>query len=271
MGEGSLVGVLTTAPADCAAGTSWLGSPALELPRVPERTDPSRTTNPPLMLVLARGLMELIRIMLPSTVSVALGSLVFLVLATLGERDGIWAVLLAVPFVLLAAGLLATVLRIAVKWVIIGRYRAGEHPLWSFFVWRDEIVNTCQEQLAGTWLLELARGTPLMSVYLRAMGARVGRDVWCETMTITEFELARLGDGCAVNRGSVVETHLFHDRLMRIGPAILGTGSTLGPSSSMLPDSILGDGCRVGGRSVVMRGERLPAHTAWHGAPVVAA
>ena len=270
VGEGSLVGVLTTAPMSCGAGTSWLGSPALELPRVPDRADPSRTTNPPGRLVLARGAMELIRIMLPSTVSVALGALVFLVLATLGASGGIFAMVLAAPFVLLAAGLLATALTVVLKWVIIGRYRAGEHPLWSFFVWRDEIVNTCQEQLAGGWLLQLALATPLMSVYLRAMGAKVGRDVWCETMTITEFELASLDDGCAVNRGSVVETHLFHDRLMRIGPATLGAGSTLGPSSAMLPDSALGAGCRVGGRSVVMRGERLPAHTSWHGAPVVA-
>ena len=40
--------------------------------------------------------------------------------------------------------------------------------------------------------------------------------------------------------------------------------------SVMLPDSALGADCAVGGRSVVMRGERLPARTRWHGAPVVA-
>jgi hypothetical protein len=68
-----------------------------------------------------------------------------------------------------------------------------------------------------------------------------------------------------------VQTHLFHDRLLRIGPASLGAGSTLGPISAMLPDTALGAGCSVGGRSVVMRGERLPAGTRWHGAPVVAA
>ena len=169
-----------------------------------------------------------------------------------------------------AAGLLALLATAAIKWTLIGRYRAGEHPLWSFFVWRDEIVNSAQEQLAGPWLLDAALATPLMSAYLRLMGAKVGRDVWCETMTITEFELAQLGDGCAINRNSVVETHLFHDRLMRIGPATLGAGSTLGPSSAMLPDTTMGAGCAVGGRSVVMRGEQLPPRTRWHGAPVVA-
>jgi acetyltransferase-like isoleucine patch superfamily enzyme len=56
---------------------------------------------------------------------------------------------------------------------------------------------------------------------------------------------------------------------MRIGPSTMGAGSTLGPSSAVLPDTRLGAGTCVGGRSVVMRGEELPAGTRWHGAPVV--
>jgi len=80
-----------------------------------------------------------------------------------------------------------------------------------------------------------------------------------------------LEDGCVVNRAGLVETHLFHDRLMRIGPAKLGQASTLGPISAMLPASTIGENCSVGARSVVMRGEQLPPHTRWHGAPVVAA
>ena len=106
-------------------------------------------------------------------------------------------------------------------------------------------------------------------MYLRAMGTRVGRDVWCETLTITEFDLVELGEGCAVNRMSCVETHLFHDRLMRIGSVSMGPGSTLGPASATLPNTKLGAPCRVGGRAVVLRGEELLAGTSWHGAPVI--
>ena len=95
--------------------------------------------------------------------------------------------------------------------------------------------------------------------------------MWCETTAITEFDLVHLGDGCAVNRHAVLETHLFHDRLMRIAPARMDAGSTLGPSSALLPDTRLGAGACVGGRSVVMRGEELPAGTRWQGAPVASA
>jgi acetyltransferase-like isoleucine patch superfamily enzyme len=44
----------------------------------------------------------------------------------------------------------------------------------------------------------------------------------------------------------------------------------MGPSSAVLPDTVLGPGCVLGARSVVLRGEELPGGTRWHGAPVVA-
>lgn len=269
VGDDSLIGVESTAPRHAPDGTSWFGGPAIELPRVPERTDPARTTDPPRRIVLARGATEIVRVLLPDTVSIVLGTLVLIALDSIGAAAGAFALMAAAPFVILAASVCAVLFTIALKWLIIGRYRAGEHPLWSFFVWRDEIMNSCQEQLAGDWLMNKAQGTALMGVYLRAMGADIGRDVWCETLAVTEFDVVKVADGCAINRGAVLETHLFHDRLMRIGPNDLGAGSTLGPHSATLPDTKLGAGCVVGGRSVVLRGEELPANTRWHGAPVV--
>jgi non-ribosomal peptide synthetase-like protein len=92
--------------------------------------------------------------------------------------------------------------------------------------------------------------------------------VWCETTAITEFDVVTLEDDCAVNRGSCLMTHVFHDRLLRIGPARIGTGATMGPTSAVLPDTTLGASTCIGGHSVVLRGETLPAGTRWHGAPV---
>jgi non-ribosomal peptide synthetase-like protein len=270
LGNDSLVGALSTAPRVSADGTSWFGCPPLELPRIADRPDPSRTTNPPVRLILARGTVELVRILLPSSVATVLGAGVFWSLLTIGSTAGIWPMLALAPVLLAGAGACATLVTVAIKWILIGRYRPGEHPLWSSFVWRDEIVNTCQEQLSGGWLLNTALATPLLSVYLRMMGARVGRDVWCESLNLTEFDTVTLGDGAVINRHAVVETHLFHDRLLRIGPATLGPGATLGPATAILPDTMIGTHCRISGRSVVMRGEQLPAHTRWHGAPVSA-
>ena len=43
-------------------------------------------------------------------------------------------------------------LAIGTKWLVIGRYRPTERPLWSGFVWRTELVTGVREA-HGDWLL----------------------------------------------------------------------------------------------------------------------
>ena len=267
--DDSLVGALTLAPRRPAPGTSWFGVPALELPRVAEEADPARTTDPPRRLVLARGLRDAIRIFGPNTISLSIGLVDLLILDMVGARLGIAAMVALSPLVMLGSGICSAGAAVAIKWLVIGRYRPGRHPLWSFFVRRDELVNSAHEPLAGEWLLRFAIGTPLMSLYLRAMGAGVGRGVWCETTAVTEYDVVELGDGCAVNRGACLMTHVFQDRLLSIGPTRIGAGATMAPTSAVLPDTTLGAGSHIGGHSVVLRGEEVGPGTRWQGAPLV--
>ncbi|HUA44214.1 MAG TPA: Pls/PosA family non-ribosomal peptide synthetase [Solirubrobacteraceae bacterium] len=270
LGNDSLLGVMTLSPRRPEDGTSWLGVPALELPRVPDATDASRTVNPPPRLKLARGVMDLLRLLVPNTLVLLIEAFEIMSLATVAAHFGLAVAILAAPFVLIAGGLVATAVTVVMKWTLIGRYTRSEHPLWCSFVWRDEMMNAAQEQLADERMLRLAVGTPIMSMYLRAMGSKIGRGVWCETTAVTEHDMINLGDGTAVNRGGCLMTHLFHDRLLRIGPTRLDPGATLGPTAVVLPDTHVGTDTRVFGHSVVLRGEELPPGSRWHGTPVVA-
>ena len=76
------------------------------------------------------------------------------------------------------------------------------------------------------------------------------------------------GAGATVNRGCVVQTHLFHDRIMRMDTVILEEGSTLGPHCVALPAARIGAGATVGPASLVMRGDEVPASTRWQGNPI---
>lgn len=269
IGDDCLIGLMTVAPRAGHDGTAWLGAPALELPRKRPNIDASRTTNPSRRLRAQRRAMDVIRILLPSSVAVIAMLMCYRGVEWMAYHVGLGAMAAAIVPALILVGIFGTLFTVAVKWLLMGRYHASEHPFFSGYVWRDEIVNTCQEQLAGPMLMELGLGTVLMTLYLRLMGARVGRDVWVENMNTTEFDLACFDDGAVVNRGSVVETHLFHDRVMSTGAVRIGAGSTLGPMSVSLPDTTIHDGTAVGGRAIVMRGEELPPGTRWHGAPVV--
>ena len=113
-------------------------------------------------------------------------------------------------------------------------------------------------------------GTPVFNAWARTLGAKIGKGVWLESHWLPETDLVHLEDGATVNRGCVLQTHLFHDRLMRISAVHLGRGATLGPRGVVLPGASIGAGTSVGAGSLVMRGESLPAGTQWTGNPVTA-
>lgn len=92
--------------------------------------------------------------------------------------------------------------------------------------------------------------------------------MWCESYWLPEPDLVRLGDGATVNRGCVLQTHLFHDRIMTMDTVTLQPGATLGPQSVILPAARLGEGATVGPSSLVLRGDEVPAGSRWTGNPI---
>ena len=104
---------------------------------------------------------ELCRV-LPVICSVALAVLVLGALLIAAAVHG-W------PVAALAAGAAAAGRRVRggragqrVKWLLVGRLRAVDRPLWSSFVWRNELADTFVEMLAVPWLIGPASGTPLL-------------------------------------------------------------------------------------------------------------
>ncbi|MGW3820356.1 Pls/PosA family non-ribosomal peptide synthetase [Streptomyces sp. NPDC005046] len=262
--DGGLVGVLSATPKKAKKGTSYLGLPPVKLPRSAQSGDQSRTYDPPARLLWARGLVELCRLV-PVLCSAALAVLTVAALCALGPWA--WAFSGAV---LLAVGVLGCLVSIVAKWLLVGRHRAGEHPLWSGFVWRNELADTFVEVVAVPWLAGAVPGTPLMTAWLRGLGARIGRGAWVESYWLPETDLVTLGDAATVNRGCVLQTHLFHDRILRTDTVVLREGATLGPGGIVLPGSTVGARSTLGPASLLMAAESVPDDTRWLGNPIEA-
>ena len=265
--ENSLIAVLSSAPKEMPAGTSWFGRPAVELPRPVQVGDSSRTYDPPRHLLVARSAVEACRI-LPAVITAWLALATVWVLAFLYDNFGFLTAVFWSGPVLLLSGIAAALIAVAAKWLLVGRFVATEHPLWSSFVWRNELADVFSESLAVPGLVRMSLGTPMLNAWLRWMGARIGRSVWCETWWLPEFDLIEVGDGASINRGTVLQTHLFHDRIMRLDEVRLEDGATLGPNSIVLPGSAIEEGGTVGGCSLLMRGESVPVNSAWCGNPL---
>jgi non-ribosomal peptide synthetase-like protein len=265
--DDGLVAVLSAAPHKAKKGSSWLGSPPIRLRRKPTAADALRTFHPSVRLKVMRAAVETCRLV-PVIVTFAIGVAVLGALQVVTTRYGIWLAALCGGLVLLIAGAAAGGIAVIAKWLVVGHIRAVEHPLWSSFVWRNEVSDTFVETVAAPWFARAASGTPVMSMWLRALGAKIGRGAWCETYWLPEADLVTLGKGSTVNRGCVVQTHLFHDRIMRMDSVVLEPGATLGPHCVALPAARLGAGATVGPASLVMRGDEVPPSTRWQGNPI---
>ncbi|AGA28101.1 Pls/PosA family non-ribosomal peptide synthetase [Singulisphaera acidiphila] len=265
----SLIGVQSVPPAEAMEpGSSWLGSPAIFLPRRQDSGDfeESVTYRPPLRLVAGRLAVECVRIVLPATL-MYLAILIGLKAAFIMSDWPIGLRLIVLPAVYLASGLAVTLVSAALKWVVVGRYRPRVVPMWSFFVWRTELITALYENVAVPWLLHWFTGTPFMAPLLRLFGARVGRRVYMETTFLTEFDLVRVDDDAMVAGWTSLQTHLFEDRVMKMSALTVGRGCTVGTRSVVLYDAEMAAGSRLEALSLVMKGERLPAESRWRGIP----
>lgn len=271
--KSSLVAVLSAAPqrGTAKAGSSWIGSPPTQLRRTAGAADETRTYAPSTRLHVLRGAVETGRVV-PMLLAVCLPvAAAAVMLAALG---GAWSparfllTLVLAPLILAAMAVVAAGIAVAAKWLLVGRVRPGEHPLWSGFVWRNELADAFLELLAARWFTGPASGTYALVVWLRMLGARVGSGVWCDSYWLPEMDLIELGDGSTVNAGCVVQTHLFHDRVLSLDVVRLDAGATLGPNSVILPAATLGAHATVGPASLVMRGEFVPSRTRWLGNPI---
>src|SRR5699024_271083 len=181
---------------------------------------------------------------------------------------GVFVAWLSGGLVLMAAGLLAVVVTVLVKWFCVGRHTPGDHPLWSEFVWLNELQDAFVESVAGPWFLVPSLGTGELNVALRALGAKIGRGAWIDSYWFPETDLCVVGRGATVGPGTVVQTHLFQDRVMSLDHVTVAEGATLAAHSVALPASTIGEGATVAPGSLVMRGDQVPANTVWQGNPI---
>jgi non-ribosomal peptide synthetase-like protein len=266
-----LIGVQTRTPRNeqLAGGQIWIGSPPLLLPARECVTGfpASLTFRPSRLRKLQRGTIEALRIVLPLAVIIAVGYVIVHLVMPLAE-DGAWTkVALALSVAGCVYGVASFLLVVALKWMFVGRYRPCAVPMWTPFVWASEAVTSVYESLAVPNFLDILRGTPMLPWALRLLGARMGTGIYIDTTDLTEFDCVSIGDDAELNAWSGPQTHLFEDRVMKIGRIEIGARVTVGARTTMLYDTRVGDDVRLGPLTLVAKGEDLPASTRWEGTP----
>ncbi len=264
----ALVAVLSAAPGrkTARAGESWLGSPPATLRRTSQSGDDGRTYAPPTRLKVARGLWETARLV-PVVASVGM-------YAAVGRSASL-------PRLPARSGWRCQVWAWRCSWPVLPRrlprprrsgcWSAGSGPAPTrcgapssgATSWPDTFIEVLAAPFFARVTVPPAADHVVPHDGDPGRPGRVGETYW-----LPEADLVTLGDGATVNQGSVLQTHLFHDRMLATDTVQLRRGATLGPNSVILPAATIGRHATVGPVSLVMRGESVPDKTGWIGNPI---
>jgi non-ribosomal peptide synthetase-like protein len=272
--DGVLIGIKSKPPANelMKENDTWFGSPPIKLP-TRQKFDgvaANWTYQPSFGRKLWRAVFEALHTSFPAMLFIMFGTLsvAFLFEPAIAQRA--WGQLV-LSFVAASIGiaLVQTVICAAMKWIMMGVYKPVMKPMWSWWAMRTEAIAVLYWGLGGKVLLEHIRGTPFLPWILRLFGVKTGKGVWMDSTDITEFDCVTIGDFCTINAQSALQTHLYEDRVMKVGRVHLGKGVCVGAGATVLYDTHIGDYAQLRPLTVVMKGENIPANTQWEGAPAV--
>ncbi|MER7816900.1 hypothetical protein [Streptomyces sp. NPDC096153] len=144
---------------------------------------------------------------------------------------------------------------ILAEWILVGRWKPRGFPLRSLSSPRFRIVRSLLHAHPLVFLV----GNPLYVMYLRALGARIGKDVAVLSRSVpVRTDLIATGAGTVIRKESFLLGHRAHAGRIQAGRVTLGQEVFVGEKT--VPDIArsMGDGAQLGHSSCVFRGQAVP-------------
>lgn len=156
-------------------------------------------------------------------------------------------------------------LPIVAKWTLIGRWKPVQVPIWSLSYFRFWLVKTL---VRTNPLALLFVGTPVYTLYLRALGAQIGRGVAIFSRFVPICtDLLTIGDGSVIRKDVFFTCCRARAGVIELGHVTLGRDAVVGESSVLDINTSIGDEAQLGHRSSLHAGQAVPAGERWHGSP----
>ena len=155
-------------------------------------------------------------------------------------------------------------LPILMKWVLVGRWKPHEIPVWSLRYVRFWLVKI----LIRANPMVLFAGSPLYVLYLRALGAKIGRGVTIFSGTVPVCtDLLTIGDRTVIRKDSSFTCYRAHAGRIQLGAVTLGKDVVVGEAAVLDIETSMGDGAQLGHASCLNAGGAIPDGQRWHGSP----
>ena len=175
--------------------------------------------------------------------------------------------------VVLTSGLfvVASIVPILAKWVLVGRWTAQPIRLWSLDYFRFWVVKTLIRSnpiVLLTGRSTTSSGSPILPLYLRALGAKVGRGVTILSAGVPVCtDLLTIGDHTVVRKDSQFSCYRARAGVIEPGRVTLGRHVVVGEATVLDINTTMHDGAQLGHASSLQAGQHVPAYTRYQGSP----
>src|SRR6266704_2250816 len=164
-----------------------------------------------------------------------------------------------------SAFLVVCAVPIAAKWVFVGRWKPQQIRLWSLAYVRFWIVKTLVRSSPAA---RLFISTPLYSLYLRALGAKIGQGVVILSRRVPVCtDLLTIGAGTVIRKEAIFNGYRAQSGRIETGLVTLGRDVLVGERSVLDINTSMGDGAQLGHASALLAGQAVPVGEQWHGCP----
>lgn len=143
----------------------------------------------------------------------------------------------------------------------VGRFR---YP--SLLAWRWASYNTLTLLLRFTFI-HWMRLTPLLPLYHRLMGMRIGARVQINTAVVADQNLISIGDDTVIGGDVTLVAHAAERGAIVTAPIRIGSRVTVGLMAVIMPGCTIGDDAVIAAGSVLSKGTRVGPGEIWVGVP----
>ncbi|MGD9212019.1 MAG: hypothetical protein PVI90_14650, partial [Desulfobacteraceae bacterium] len=174
-------------------------------------------------------------------------------------------------FLFFAIGFSAFPMRLMIsvlaKWLIIGRFQPGKHPVWGFYYFRWWLVTRIQA-FSG---IDIFTGTPVMSFYYRLMGATVGKNCIIDTTLCAIYDLVAIGEDTCIGADTQLLGYRIEDGMLLLGTIKIGSRCFVGIHSALGLNTRMENDTRLDDLSLLADGEVMRSGESRRGSPATKA
>ena len=120
----------------------------------------------------------------------------------------------------------------------------------------------------NTIFLPVFRTTPLMNLFYRALGAKIGSNVFFNSSYIYEPHLLEIGDNSRVGENAIIVPHTSEGKHFTCKKIKIGKNVTIGQYCQILPGAVIGDNVIIGAGSIVPKDKVIESNSIYGGNPL---